>query len=393
MKNKILALMMAVNAILLMMGMPQSQAALDTDSILHRMRAVELVRDHSTVLWDAEEAARVSKKDYDKQVLRSNTIDIQKMFVFHNPFTDEDVYHYFSLSEQMQMRMLKEFIPEQMKYVWEMKLKAVSATENALANTADSLFSGLYASYQNRLLAEKSLEIARKAYEREKARYDNGQITKLDLEGAYLNIETAENAISKAERDFDNIHRQFNSLAGLPLDYRFELIGTPWVSGIKITITEEQALEDAMNNRLELWSLRRQMELIELQMEIYRHKDVYKNDKDTKENYQKALEDLDELRLNLEEKEYNIKKEIRQAYQDLKMAFTDLEISKINLARQKNKLDTVYAQYNSGLIPVSIVEQLEYAVSQLEFAVNMNVITILNKQDKFNRAISVGSGY
>ena len=167
MKNKILALMMAVNAILLMMGMPQSQAALDTDSILHRMRAVELVRDHSTVLWDAEEAARVSKKDYDKQVLRSNTIDIQKMFVFHNPFTDEDVYHYFSLSEQMQMRMLKEFIPEQMKYVWEMKLKAVSATENALANTAEPFFRFI-CFIPEQAVGRKIPGIARKAYEREK---------------------------------------------------------------------------------------------------------------------------------------------------------------------------------------------------------------------------------
>ena len=63
-----------------------------------------------------------------------------------------------------------------------------------------------------------------------------------------------------------------------------------------------------MNNRLELWSLRRQMELIELQMEIYRHKDVYKMIKTQKRITRKPLKILDELRLNLEEKEYNIKR-------------------------------------------------------------------------------------
>jgi len=392
-KYKILTLVMAAGIILMMLGMPQTQAASNTDPVLRKPKATMLVHAHSTALWDAEESARSSEKDYQKQVLRSNGIDIQKMFVYYNPFTDEDVYYYFNADEQMQMRLLKEFMPEQMKYVWEIKQKAVEVTKNALANAANDLYYGLYASYNSRLLAEKALETAKKTFEREKARYDNGQITGMDLEGVRLNVKAAENALSKAKRDFDNVHRQFNSLAGLPIDYRFELVVMPLVSGNTLTITEEQALASAMENRMELWDLRRQMELIEKQMEIYRHKDVYKYHNDTKENYRKAEEKLDELRLNLEEKEYAIQKEIRQAYQDLKISFMALEISKANLERQKKKLETLYTQYNSGLIPVSIIEQLEQAISQLEFAVNMNIVSISNKQDKFNRAISAGPGY
>lgn len=393
MKNKILTLAMAANVFLLMLCVPQSQASSDADPVLRKHKAVMMIHAHSTALWAAEEGVRSAEEDYNKQVLRSEGIDIQKMYLYRNPITDEDVYYYFDSTGQMQMRLQKEFMPEQMKYVWEIKKKSLEVSRNSLANTANNLFSGLYSSYHSRLLAEKSLEMAKKAFEREKVRYDSGQITGMDLEEARLNIIAAENALSKAERDFDNIHRQFNSLAGLPLDYRYELVVMPVTSSLTISITEEQALADAMENRLELWDLRRQIELIETRMEIYRHKDVYKYDRDTRENYQEALEKIDELTLNLKEKEYVIQKEIKQAYQDLKISYMDLELSKLNLAKQKNRLETLYTQYNSGLIPASVVEQMEQAVRQLEFAVNMNVISILNKQDRFNRAISIGPGY
>ena len=128
-------------------------------------------------------------------------------------------------------------------------------------------------------------------------------------------------------------------------------------------------------------------------MEIYRYKDVYSFHRQTREDYADAQEELDKLKLTLSQQEYDIEKEIRQAYRDLKKSFNDLELSKLNLARQKNLLEATRKQYEAGLVPVSVIEQLELSIEQLEFAVNMNVVNILNKQDRFYRAISVGPGY
>jgi len=49
-------------------------------------------------------------------------------------------------------------------------------------------------------------------------------------------------------------------------------------------------------------------------------------------------------------------------------------------------------QYEAGLIPVSVIEQMELAIDQLEFAVNINYISLLNRKDQFLRAVSVGPG-
>jgi hypothetical protein len=390
-RKKCVALaVIAVNAILALL--PQAHAASDSGGILSRQMATALIRENATAIWDARENIRFAKKAYETQALRSESIDTKKT-TFYNPFTKEDENYYYDATTQMQLRLAKEFIPAQLKYVWEVRQKALAVTGNAMANAADNLYIGLYSAYQNKILAEKSLELANRLFEREEVRYNNGLITALDLEGARLDVQTHENAIIKANRDYENIHRQFNRLAGLELNYRYDLVGTPWVSHNKILITEEQAVSSALKNRMEIWDLDQQIRLTLTKLTIYQHENVNKYDPQTKEDYEKALDEMEDLKLKLAEQKYSIEKEIRQAYQDLKTSYLDLEIAKLEFAKQKNQLETVSKQYHQGLVPISVVEQLENAVNQLEYAVNMSMITTLIKQDQFSRAISVGPGY
>ncbi|NLX76814.1 MAG: TolC family protein [Clostridiaceae bacterium] len=391
MRKKIAALVAAVNALFVLI-VPQTRAV-SAESILNRQTAVQLVKNNSTAVWDAREQVNFAKEDYEVQAARSKSIDTEKVFLFVHPFTDEDVYYYYQPAEQVQLMLLKEFVPETFKFSHEVKEMTVKVTENAMANAADGLFTGLYSTYHSVKLAEKACEFAKRNLERQRKLYENGLITGLDLEDAELSLKEAENAVKKAERDYENMHRQFNSLAGLPLDFRYDLIGTPWTNDRDVTITEEEAVARALENRMEIWSTKRQIELIEFRMEIYRYKDVYSFHRQTREDYADAQEELDKLKLTLSQQEYDIEKEIRQAYRDLKKSFNDLELSKLNLARQKNLLEATRKQYEAGLVPVSVIEQLELSIEQLEFAVNMNVVNILNKQDRFYRAISVGPGY
>jgi hypothetical protein len=370
---------------------PQSHAA-DTGGLLNRQAAVTQVQEHSTDMWNLRESIRFTDKAYRDQMVRAGTIDTEK-FTFHNPYTDEDEFFYYDNPVRMQLRLAKEFYPEQMKFEVERLEKTLDAAENAMANAADSLFSGLYGTYQNRLLAQKSLEVAQKALVREETRYKNGLTTSLELEGSRLEVETCKNAIAKADRDYENIHRQFNRMAGLPLDFRYEMVGTPFVTSNKITISEDQAVADALKNRREIWELNRKIQLVNFRMEIYQYKNVHLTDKQTREYYADSWDELENLKQQLAEKSRAIEKEIRKAYQELKISFLDLEIMKLELAKQKNQLETVSNQYKSGLIPVTYVEQLENAVNQLETAVNMNMITTLVKKDQFSRAISIGPGY
>jgi hypothetical protein len=393
MRSRFFFILMIICMLFLSAVPPQSRAATEPADILNRQKAVLLVRENSSALMDSIHNENIARKNYEAQVNKSKTIDTEKVFLFRNPYTDEDVYYYYRPEEQMQMRLLKEFVPEQVKYAWELRKISGKVTENALANTADNLFIGLYSAHQNVLLAEKSLELAKKAYLREKARYDSGLITELDLESCFLDLREAENALVKSERNYENIHRQFNMLAGLPVDYRFKLIGTPWTNKNRISISEDEAVASALANRMEIWDLERQIRLIMQQMEIYRHKDVHRYHQNTKKDYEKATERMEELKLKLSETKYNIEKEIRQAYKDLEISYLDMEISKERLLKQKKQLDTITDQYNSGLVPASVMEQMEMSISQLEFAANMSMITVLNKSDKFFRAISTGPGY
>ena len=391
MRKNIAALVALVNALFVLI-VPQAQAV-SAQSILNRQTAVQLVKDNSTAIWDAIEEERFAKEDYEEQAARSKSIDTIKVFLFVHPFTGEDVYYYYDSAEQMQLRLLKEFVPETLKFNHEVREMTIKVTENAMANAADNLFTGLYSTYHSMRLAERSCELAKNNLDRQKKLFESGMITELDLEEAVLDLSEAENSVKKARSDCDNLHRQFNRLAKLPLDFRYDLIGTPWTNERGVAITEEEAIASALENRMEIWSTKRQMELIELRMEIYRHKNVYKFHQQTIKDYAKAQDELDKLKLTLSQLEYDIEKEIRQAYKQLKKSYDDLELAKLNLARQKNLLENTKTQYEAGLVPVSVVEQLELSVEQLEFAVNINLINVLNRQDQFYRAISVGPGY
>jgi len=182
-------------------------------------------------------------------------------------------------------------------------------------------------------------------------------------------------------------------MAGLPLDFRYDMVGTPYVTSNRITITEDQAVAEALKNRKEIWEINRKIELLLKKMTIYQHKEVHSRYENYREDYADFMEDLEDLKAQLSQQQRDIEKEIRKAYQELQASYIDLEISQLELAKLKNQLETVTNQYRSGLIPIVYVEQLENGINQLETAVNINMITTLTKKDQFNRAISIGPGY
>jgi len=382
-----------INAILFTLGGQPLSASEST--ILNRRKAVEMVVKNSAAVWNVKENVKFGERDYQKQYLKSQGINTTKIFLFKHPFTGEDIYYYYDPYEQMQMRLLKEFVPEQLKYVWEMKKLISTVTEKAMENAAEELFLGLYSSYHGKLLAEKALEISRKSFEREKVRFEKGLITQTDLDEAELALLSAENAVIKAERDFDNMHRQFNAMAGLGPEYRYDIIGMPYITYEGINITEEDAVNRALVNRAEIRDLKNRISLIEFQMEIYTHKNVHISYPDAREDYEKLQDDLDQLNIKLSKYQYDIEKEIRGMYKELKKCYLELEIAKLNLSRQKKKLETITAQYQAGLVPESVIEQLELAVYQLEYMVNVNKLIVMNTQDKFNRSLTEGfnTGY
>lgn len=390
MRKKTIALaIIAINAILAII--PQSHAA-DTGGILNRQAAIAQVQEHSTDLWNLRENIRFMNKEWKDQLASAKSIDTEKM-KFHNPFTDEEDTYIYENPVQMQLRLAKEYYPEVMHFEAEKLEKTLEVVENQFANAADNMYSGLYGTYQNLLLSRKSLDQARKVLTREETRYKNGLITALDMDSAKLEVEAQENAVLKAERDFDNLHRQFNQMAGLKLDFRYDMIGTPFVATNRITISEDQAVADALKNRKEIWEINRQKQMVNMRLGIYQHKNVHLTDMQTREDYTDALTELEDLELQLSEQKRAIEKEIRKAWQDLQICYLDLEITKLELVKLKNQLETVENQYRAGLIPVSYVEQLQDGINQLETAVNMNMITTLIKKDQFSRAISIGPGY
>ena len=166
MRKNIAALVALVNALFVLI-VPQAQAV-SAQSILNRQTAVQLVKDNSTAIWDAIEEERFAKEDYEEQAARSKSIDTIKVFLFVHPFTGEDVYYYYDSAEQMQLRLLKEFVPETLKFNHEVREMTIKVTENAMANAADNLFTGLYSTYHSMRLAERSCELAKNNLDRQK---------------------------------------------------------------------------------------------------------------------------------------------------------------------------------------------------------------------------------
>ncbi|NLK68520.1 MAG: hypothetical protein GX283_05095, partial [Clostridiaceae bacterium] len=53
MRKKIAALVVLVNVFMILMGSTQAQS--ETSSILSRRKAVELIKDNSSAIWDAQQ--------------------------------------------------------------------------------------------------------------------------------------------------------------------------------------------------------------------------------------------------------------------------------------------------------------------------------------------------
>ena len=102
---------------------------------------------------------------------------------------------------------------------------------------------------QEKLLdLDKKLRDQRKdAYDLAKARFDVGAVTELDVLQAQIELGTAENTITSAERDLDAQREGLNQLLGISLESRFPIESVNEISPYKFEI--DRLVGDAYANR------------------------------------------------------------------------------------------------------------------------------------------------
>ena len=83
---------------------------------------------------------------------------------------------------------------------------------------ADNLYIGLYSAYQNKILAEKSLELANRLFEREEVRYNNGDWHSSGRAGS------ANPQRNARQPSYENIPDSLTALPGR-LNYRYSWSG------------------------------------------------------------------------------------------------------------------------------------------------------------------------
>jgi len=338
----------------------------------------------------AVRSANEAYEDWNNSIARAKDLDTEK-FSFKNPFTGETITKTFDDKTQMQLRIQKYLQPDQMKYAYEMAKRTADMTMLRMEITVDGILLGLYSAQNDILLKESDRKIASQDLTRKKAQKAAGMITQLDVDLSTLALEKAEKALLSARRSFENTSRSYNQLVGAPLDR--ELSVTLSGTGLLPLLPPDDYVVQALQNRMELYSLRTNIQLQEKMLELYTFKNLHETDEDTISSYRSTTLSIAKMKVELDVQIRSITWEIRAAYLELQMSDLDIQSTRKSLEEQKINLKNMKKQIDAGRLPAWSADQLESAVNNLSNAVDLSKISLDQSIKRFRFATGNGPAY
>ena len=351
--------------------------------------ALVSVLNNSADVYKVINEEKHAKWNYDENEYDSRGINTE--YATFTIFGQEHKF-YFNDATVAMLRLQKEFMPMQYKFMYDMKKMERGIIENSLKNVSRELFLGLYSTYNDTLQKEAELKLANEKYSQDLTKYEQGIITSLDFELSEYEKNKAEKALDKSVRSYENMIRSFEGLSGLELDAS-TLVTQKQDMTNPLYYDVEVFINKALENRMEIVSLRKQIELKEKELELYSYKNLHINNKDFKKRYETAELDYKKLSVQLEIALADVEGEIRVAYVDIKKEIDSIKGMEILIEQQKDRVEKYRLQYEQGFIPESVVKQMENILMQLENGLYTSKIMFNNKGYKFKAATEIGPAY
>jgi hypothetical protein len=318
--------------------------------------AKELVLKNNRTLKNLKRSLVDYKKGYENALKAAENIGYEDFLEAPN--------HYIRMLLYKKMYL----VPEQRK-------NAIIVAEDNIRDNEDRLITNLRSYYQSLLVGNGNIEIQKRKYALDKKRhnlsiikYENGLITKLELEESEYNLLKAQAELSEVVRNYENTCRTFNLYIGSPIDIFYNKVKYEDLEDM-LMYDFDFFYEEALRNRYEIQSIKRQINLKKLEMEILEKNQVHKIYTSVKKEHENLATSIKTLELDLEKTKLNIKKEIYSIFVDAVNADEAIKRAERNVGNLKRKLNLAKVRYNAGVLSELNVEQAEIEVKEAEISI------------------------
>lgn len=359
-------------------------------NILFMEKALSNLENKNNTLLNMAESEKTAKKQYESAVNSSEGIDTEGISV---EFFGKEMYIHFNTNTKMLLTMQKELYPAQMKLSWEMTRDSRKVTLNSMKIGLRGLYLGVYTADNDCKLKQKKNELAQTIYNQSKIKYERGMITSIELSQSEYDSLKAKAAYDAAKRNYENILRSLNSFIGVKLDTAYDQI-------IYEEIFDETKLKDfdyytekALSYRLEVVSALRQISLMEQRKGIYEKYPYTIKLPENKKDYEAMLLELEKQKLMLEKEKIEIEKEIKEAYIEVSVSESNITGLKKVLDLQKNNLENMKSKYEKGLIPKTLLDQIQIGYDETDNGYKAALFDHNTKLMKLEYAAGIGPAY
>lgn len=366
------------------------QAIAEAKGVLTYDRAVALLNLNSMTLKSLERAENDARESYESNAVQAQKIDTEGFTI---NFGGKDYYINYDPETKVNMKKAKELYPEQLKFSWEAAGKNRHITSIKLKETLRGVFFGVYNASADIKLKQKQLDLALKINNQDKVKLKRGLITSIDMQESDYNLAKAQNSLIAAKRNYENATRSFDQFIGVSAKtqytdviYEEKLSGDSWKS-------VDYYIDQALENRFEIVSLRRQMELKEQEKAITESSYVYKNSTTLQDEYETLLNDIEQLNIDIENAKLSITDEIRNAYVDVIKAEKNVRSLSNALKLQQSSYSKMQARYKAGMISENALEQAEIGLLQFENGYKAALFDYNTRVMRFGYATGIGPEY
>ncbi|MEN2777364.1 TolC family protein [Acetivibrio clariflavus] len=343
------------------------------------------------------------------RTLKSLAIEERKMFLNYNSivqgtknlktdgvtfkFGGREFFFEYDDNTKLSLTLAKEYTPAELKYYWNKMIINKTITEKSLYLNMRDLYLGLMKSDKDYKLAQKKYQLAESKHRINKLKFEQGLITRQDLDESEYELLKAEKSVEEAKRNRENTVRSMNSILGADISTEYEEV---IFDELKRNITLkplEYYIEKALAERYEIKSIEEELRLKELKKGIIEKSKLFKKNYNIMEQYEDLELEIETLKVKMEKARFDIENDIKKAYIEIKNDLNTIESTTETIKMQKRNLDKMKQQYERGFISKIVLDEMEIGIEELENMKEYVIYSYNTKIMKLEEAAGLGPAY
>jgi len=308
-------------------------------------------------------------------------------------FGDMKFFFEYDDNTKLNLTIAKEYSPAELKYYWDKTATTKTITEKSLSLGLRDLYLGLMKADKDYDIAQKKLQLAKNKHGINQLKFNQGLLTKQDLEQSEYELLKAEANVDEAKRNRENMVRSLNSMLGVDISTEYDTVKFDEFKRDVSLKPLEYYIEKALTERYEIKSIEEELRLKELKKGIIEKSKLFKKNYDIMEQYGDLELEIETLNVKLEKSKYDIENEIKKAYIEIQNDLTTIESTTETIKMQKRTLDKLKTQYERGFITKDILDEMEIGIEELENTKEIVIYSYNTKIMKLEEAAGLGPAY